>query len=973
MTLIHRFAALLAAASLATAIVAVPIGAAHAGDCTTASITTARVSSPILYIDTGISPQLTGSYAGYAITNGGAPLADAWAGLGSFAGGVVSLAAAEDGLFHIGPLGTGETAYAYFYLTAGSETATDQTHTLALYEGRPDVGAAICDDAYSLTTAETIKASANKVDTVIAGPNPAVLGGIMTMTVTGATGQVGAAGIFAATPAAAPNWPADAYDLVDVRITFAASGTFHDTLLVTGLGGKNQDYTAVYTFVASGTTTSPTSVSPVNYISSGTQIKHTDTGSFTALEPILPAENTTVLTKVATPSILPASGGQISYTVTVSNTGPIQVTLDDFVDTLPGSATYLAGSARYDGVPIADPSVAGQDLTFVGIFQVSAGGTAALTYDVSFPSTAGTYTNSVTGHVGTTPIDETTDTGDTAPASDTVTVGTPVVSEADLSVTKSDASDPVTAGQPIAYSIVVTNRGPDPAESVRVVDTLPAGIGFVSATPGQGTCSESAGTVTCDLETVDVGTVSITITAATFLSGTYTNTVTVTSTIADPDPTNNTDNEVTTVRAPEPPVANDDAGAVGEDVALVVAVLDNDSDLDGDLDPTSVRVTSGPSSGTTSVDPVTGVVTYTPNPDSNGVDSFTYEVCDLTSPTPLCDTASVTVTVTAINDAPAATDDTASTTEDGSVDIDVVDNDSDVDGNLDPTSVSIIAGPTNGTVTVDPVTGELTYTPDPDYNGPDTITYQICDTTTPTALCDTATVAITVNPANDLPVANNDATSTPEDTPVVIDVTANDTDIDGNLDPTTVTIITPPANGTTAVDPVTGAVTYTPDPDYNGPDTFTYQICDTTALCDVASADVVVDPVNDAPTYVGVDSISVAVNDAPASLAIVDPEGHGWAVFLLSGTLPPGLTLASDGSWIGAATEAGTYTVTLRTCDDQDPAACSSFTVVLTVSVLPVTGASTVEFLRAGLLLLALGAALVLLARFLGNETTSAD
>ncbi len=137
-----------------------------------------------------------------------------------------------------------------------------------------------------------------------------------------------------------------------------------------------------------------------------------------------------------------------------------------------------------------------------------------------------------------------------------------------------------------------------------------------------------------------------------------------------------------------------------------------------------------------------------------------------------------------------------------------------------------MSAPSDGSTSVDPVTGAITYTPDPDFHGTDSFSYQVCDDGSP-VLCDTATVDILVLPVNDPPVANDDTATTDEDTPVTIDVVANDTDVDGNLDPTSVTVTSGPANGSVAVDPVTGEVTYTPDADFNGTDSFTYEVCDT--------------------------------------------------------------------------------------------------------------------------------------------------
>ncbi len=333
----------------------------------------------------------------------------------------------------------------------------------------------------------------------------------------------------------------------------------------------------------------------------------------------------------------------------------------------------------------------------------------------------------------------------------------------------------------------------------------------------------------------------------------------------------------------------------------------------------------------------------------------------------------MSTTVVEIDDPPVAEDDAESTPEDTPVTIDVADNDSDVDGNLDPTTVTILSGPDNGTATVNPTTGAVTYTPNPDYTGTDTITYQICDTS-PTPLCDTATATIAVNALNDPPVANSDAVSTPEDTPITIDVADNDTDPDGNLDPTTVTIITPPTNGTVSVDPVTGAITYTPNPNYSGPDTFTYQICDTTSptpMCDTATVEVAVEPVNDPPVLVGPESVTVALGGTPNPLQIVDPEGHDYAVTIIAGSLPAGLTLAADGTFAGKTTTPGTYTVTYRACDDQSPPACSDFTVVYSVEILPVTGVGLIGLTFAGVLAALLGVFVLLGTRRHGEATGS--
>ncbi len=187
-------------------------------------------------------------------------------------------------------------------------------------------------------------------------------------------------------------------------------------------------------------------------------------------------------------------------------------------------------------------------------------------------------------------------------------------------------------------------------------------------------------------------------------------------------------------------------------------------------------------------------------------------------------------------DPPVALDDSATTPEDVPVIVNVVDNDTDPDGNLDPNSAAPNSSPANGTA-VGNGNGTITYTPDPNFAGSDSFTYQVCDLT---FLCSSATVSITVTQGDDdPPVAVDDTASTPADTPVVIDVVANDSDPDGNLNPSSAAPTAQPANGS-ATGNNNGTITYTPNPSFAGQDSFTYQVCDLTALCATAQVSVTV-------------------------------------------------------------------------------------------------------------------------------------
>ena len=328
-----------------------------------------------------------------------------------------------------------------------------------------------------------------------------------------------------------------------------------------------------------------------------------------------------------------------------------------------------------------------------------------------------------------------------------------------------------------------------------------------------------------------------------------------------------------------PPLAGNDTATTNKNTAAVINVLGNDSDSDGTLDPTSVAIFSPASHGTTSVNPTTGVITYTPAANYTGPDSFSYKVKDNRG----ADSNVATVSIT-VNAPPLAGGDAATTNQNTAVVINVLGNDSDPDGTLDPTSVAIVGAVGHGTTNVNPTTGVITYTPAANYTGPDSFSYQVRDNLG--ADSNVATVSITVNAP---PLANNDTATTNQNTAVVINVVGNDSDSDGTLDPTSVTIVSPAGHGTTSVNPTTGMITYTPAASYTGPDSFSYRVKDNLgAESNIATVSITVNapPLanNDAATtnkntaavinVVGNDSDSDGTVD-PTSVAIVAPAGHG--------------------------------------------------------------------------------------------------
>ncbi|HCM0814618.1 TPA: tandem-95 repeat protein, partial [Vibrio parahaemolyticus] len=211
-----------------------------------------------------------------------------------------------------------------------------------------------------------------------------------------------------------------------------------------------------------------------------------------------------------------------------------------------------------------------------------------------------------------------------------------------------------------------------------------------------------------------------------------------------------------------------DKATVVEDTPTIIKVLGNDT-FEGDDQVVSLDTNNGPANGTVSVNP-DGSVTYTPNDNYHGTDCFTYIVTS----GGVSESTTVSVDVTPVNDAPVAKDDIATTQEDTAVTIDVLPNDSDVDG--DKLSIESASVPKEqGTVEV--VNGKLVFTPAENFNGDAEITYTVTDG----QLTDEAKVTVTVNPVNDAPTIKVDAVESITEDAVSIDtvvaaLTVRDTD-----------------------------------------------------------------------------------------------------------------------------------------------------------------------------------------------------
>ena len=334
-----------------------------------------------------------------------------------------------------------------------------------------------------------------------------------------------------------------------------------------------------------------------------------------------------------------------------------------------------------------------------------------------------------------------------------------------------------------------------------------------------------------------------------------------------------------------PPAAYSQAATTDEDTPTDTITL---TASDADEDPLTFAIVADPSNGSLSGTPPD--VTYTPDPDWNGVDSFTFKANDTKDDSNI---ATVTVTVSPVNDAPVADDQSLGTSEDTALGITLTGSDAD----NDPLTFTVTSGPLHGSLGGSEPS--LTYAPDPDFHGADSFAFVANDGTTDSAQ---ATVSIAVASVNDAPVATDDAYATDEDTPLAATapgVLANDSDTEG--DTLSALLDVAPSSGILDLNP-DGSFTYTPSADFNGTDTFTYTAHDGADPSSVATVTIGVAPVNDPPA--AVNDEATTQEDLPVIVAVLanDTDADGDDLTVLDVGIP------SDGT--AAINPDGTITYT---------------------------------------------------------------
>ena len=447
----------------------------------------------------------------------------------------------------------------------------------------------------------------------------------------------------------------------------------------------------------------------------------------------------------------------------------------------------------------------------------------------------------------------------------------------DLAIDKSDSSDPVDPGTNLIYTLQITNNGPSDSTGAVIVDALPSGVSFVSATDG-GTYDPSSHTVSWAIGTLANGasiSVNITVTVnESTTADTITNSAAVDANERDNDPTNDTTTEDTTIDVNDPPLAEDDVAITNEDNLVTVAapgVLNNDSDPDvGDTLTVTAVDTNGTVGSITAWD-ADGSFTYDPNGQfeylpagSSTTDSFTYAVSDGNGGT---DTATVTITINGINDVPTGINlDNSSVAENqpsGTTVGDLSTTDPDTGDTFTYSLVSGEGDDNNASFTI--AGSQLQTVTSFDYETKNSCLIRV-RTTDSGMLHYEEAFTITITNANDPPVAVDDSDTTPADTPVTIDVLDNDSDSDG--DTLTVDSLTQGTNGSVINNG--SDVTYTPDPGFNGVDSFTYTISDGNGGTDTATVTVTVTKT--------LARINIQIDTGPtASIYIWDDTTDEWA------------------------------------------------------------------------------------------------
>ncbi|GAB4370097.1 MAG: hypothetical protein Kow0042_12150 [Calditrichia bacterium] len=281
----------------------------------------------------------------------------------------------------------------------------------------------------------------------------------------------------------------------------------------------------------------------------------------------------------------------------------------------------------------------------------------------------------------------------------------------------------------------------------------------------------------------------------------------------------------------DPPIAEADSVVTQEDVGVKIEALLNDHDVDGNR--LKISKISKSKHGTVEIHSNDSTLFYNPNLNFHGEDSIIYTVQDDFHSS---DSARITIKVKPVNDAPFAQDDSIETSEDIPIDIAVLKNDFDIDG--DPIVISEISKCTQGTTRLHSENKIITYTPNPNFFGIDSFYYKIVDSHN---AMNQAKVKIMITPVNDAPIAVDDKATTEEGKAVEIEVLKNDYDVD--QDSIWIATIKQSVNGVTQIHPNGLTMIYRPTIGFTGLDSIQYTIVDEGGDTSTAIIQIVINPI----------------------------------------------------------------------------------------------------------------------------------
>ncbi|MEO5803542.1 MAG: Ig-like domain-containing protein [Verrucomicrobiota bacterium] len=531
-----------------------------------------------------------------------------------------------------------------------------------------------------------------------------------------------------------------------------------------------------------------------------------------------------------------APGDVITYTIYYTNkvTAANAATGVQLTDVLPSSVTYLPGSATAGGVAFGDNIV--WDLPNLAI-----GASGVVTYQATVNSnvvSGSSFHNSV----------EILSAEDDFDYSDNTSIVTTLV-----------AFNRAPVANPDSYTVSEDDVLNVSASGILANDTDADGNSLTAvlvSNPIHGTLTLNAnGSFAYSPEANFNGTDSFTYRAndGTNNSGVATVTISVTS-------------------VNDAPVANHDSYTVAEAGTLTRTsangVLINDTDAE--TNSLTAILVSGPSKGTLTLNS-DGSFTYVHNGSETTSDSFSYKANDGSLDSGV---ATVTITITPVNDAPVANDDFYTVAEAGTLSRTsangVLLNDTDAETNS--LTAILVSGPSKGTLTLNS-DGSFTYVHNGSETTSDSFSYKANDGSLDSGV---ATVTITITPVNDAPVANNDAYEIYEDTTLTISapgILANDNDAETNL--LSAIVVSTTTNGTLTLD-ADGSFSYLPNANFNGVDSFTYTATDTAANSLVATVNLTIHPVNDSPNFTA--GFSQLINQNTGSQMI-----QNWATNIQAG------------------------------------------------------------------------------------------